>query len=118
MTILGTDNFCQALKRTVEEKLNINSTVCHAKKGSKTQQFVLHGNIVGKVFFDWLYKDATIYLQRKYDKYLEIKSKLPVHYYSCKICGKPNDTHGYCRKHYYEYIGKEKRRQRYLNFKK
>ena len=25
-----------------------------------------------KIFLDWLYKDATIYLQRKYDKYLEI----------------------------------------------
>jgi hypothetical protein len=30
------------------------------------------GRFVTQIFLDWIYKDATIYLQRKYDKYLEI----------------------------------------------
>ena len=30
------------------------------------------GRFVTQTFLDWLYKDATIYLQRKYNKYLEI----------------------------------------------
>ncbi len=32
----------------------------------------LHGNWKCREFLDWLYKDATIYLQRKYDKYQDL----------------------------------------------
>ena len=34
----------------------------------------LHGNQTTKKFLDWLYKDSTIHLTRKYEKYLELKN--------------------------------------------
>ena len=34
----------------------------------------LHGNQTTKKFLDWLYKDSTIHLDRKYEKYLELKN--------------------------------------------
>lgn len=32
-----------------------------------------HGNQISKKFLDWLYKNSTTHLKRKYDKYLELK---------------------------------------------
>jgi len=76
LSLLGTKRFCKSVQKIVRHNLNINSTVCHAKKGSSMSQFVLHGNRVGPKFLDWIYENSTIHLNRKYNKYIEIKTIL------------------------------------------
>ena len=118
LSIIGTRKFCKSLQDIINKKLNLNPTVCHAKKGSKVQQFALHGNIVCLKFLNWMYKDATIYLDRKYNKYIEIKNTIPIRYGNCKICNNKHYGKGYCKYHHYEYIGRKERRERYLKSKK
>ena len=36
-----------------------------------TSVFSICGNNVCKKFLDWIYKDATIYLERKYKRYVD-----------------------------------------------
>ena len=70
LTITSTENFCKGVMDICAKYLNINPHIydssCH---NGITKVFTLSGNIVTKKFLDWLYKDATIYLQRKYDRY-------------------------------------------------
>lgn len=72
INIVGTDSFCQSLKLICNEILNINSSIydasCH---NGITKQFAIHSKEQIKIFLDWIYKDAEIYLQRKYDRYCE-----------------------------------------------
>lgn len=114
LSMIGTKKFCKSIQKIVKQNLNINSTICHAKKGSPMDQFALHGNRVGIKFLNWVYKDAIIYLNRKYNKYIEIKNTIPMRYDNCTICDDKHFGKGYCKYHYYEYIGREKRRKRYL----
>lgn len=41
----------------------------------KYSRYQICGNVSTKTFLDWLYHDAEYYMQRKYDKYLQIPSK-------------------------------------------
>lgn len=72
VTITATNNFCIGLKRVVEESLGI---ACHIYDASChngiTKVFTLSGRNVAKKFLDWIYENPTIYLQRKYARYLE-----------------------------------------------
>lgn len=56
---------------------NINTTVIEArhKKSTKNNYETAFVNNVGKQVLDLLYKDATVYLDRKYQTYLEICSE-------------------------------------------
>lgn len=68
--IVGTNTFCQSLKQICKNKLGINSSIydasCH---NGITKQFTINGKNNIKIFMDWIYQDADIYLQRKYDRY-------------------------------------------------
>ena len=71
VTITATEKFCIGLKDVVEKELGIK---CHIYDASChngiTKVFTLSGRNVSKVFLDWIYKDSTICLQRKYERYL------------------------------------------------
>lgn len=63
-----------------------------------------------------LYRDASVFLDRKYQQYLEIKE-----YYNrdrikkCSICNEKHFGKGYCKFHWYHHAGgNEKRHDRYL----
>lgn len=116
ISILGTKSFCDDLKNILS-KNNIKSSICHAKKSSIIKQLSIHGNRVGKKFLDFIYNDSTIGLKRKYDKFLSIIPYLPPYYTHCVLCEEKHESGGYCKKHYYELIGREKRKQRYKKTK-
>jgi len=67
--------FCDGLKKYLEAKLGIMS--CHIYDASchnGITRTIRIGKNADKIkFLEWMYKDADIYLQRKFDKYLEIK---------------------------------------------
>lgn len=66
LTILGTKEFIEVLLRVTDWKKN---TVQHP---SGAYQIEWCGNNVKK-YLEWVYGNSTIYLDRKYNKYLEIK---------------------------------------------
>ena len=71
LTITSTNSFCQKIKQICSEQLNLNSYIydaaCH---NGITKVFTISGRNVVKQFLDWLYKDADLYLERKYQRYL------------------------------------------------
>lgn len=113
ISILGTENFCLKLKAIID-RLSIKSSLCHAKRGSPIRQLVIHGNQTGRKFMEWIYQDADIYMDRKHRKYTNILNVIPkarpVH---CSICSEKHISMGYCKKHYYEFIGRRIRHERY-----
>lgn len=70
VTITSTQSFCEAISDICAKYLEIKSRIydasCH---NGVTKVFQLNGSIVCKKFLDWLYNDAHLYLQRKYDRY-------------------------------------------------
>lgn len=75
---VGTEDFCIGFAKILKEELNCNSSYCkrHKDKDTTTRQLSMSGNIQVMRTLDWLYGDATIYLQRKYEKYLMIIQEL------------------------------------------
>ena len=72
VTITSTESFCKAVVDICAEFLKIRGHIydasCH---NGITKVFTLCGCNVCKQFLEWLYQDATIYLERKYDRYCD-----------------------------------------------
>lgn len=68
---ISTESFCLSVQKILKDTLNINSHIIHEKRDSKgiTCTLGIAGGIQTKKFLDWIYKDATIYLKRKYEIY-------------------------------------------------
>lgn len=62
------DNFCYKIKSI----LNMDNISSKQDKNSKIYGVEFGGNRKVKIFLDWMYKDATIFLNRKYNKYNEL----------------------------------------------
>ena len=74
ISLTATRMFCEGLEKYLEIKLNIKS--CHIYDSSchnGITKCICIGKNKDKIkFLKWMYKDANIYLQRKYDKYIQI----------------------------------------------
>lgn len=72
VTITATNSFCIELKEICSHSLHINAGIydasCH---NGITKVFTLSGRRIAKVFLDWMYQDAELFLQRKYHSYCE-----------------------------------------------
>lgn len=72
VTITATNDFCKALQKICKETLDINAGIydasCH---NGITKVFTLSGKNSAKKFLDWIYQDAELFLQRKYDRYID-----------------------------------------------
>lgn len=73
--IVGSKYFINSLKLEIENKLDINCCIRKHPKSPKINLLYIYGGKQTEIFGDWLYKNATIYLKRKYDKYLLIKNR-------------------------------------------
>ena len=69
-SIIGNYDCMNEMKKYIENNI-LNYSISIHEKGN-VYQIGKGGRFVTQTFLDWLYKDATIFLQRKYDKYLEI----------------------------------------------
>lgn len=94
--------------------LNINTYINRAGKNNRVKSLSIHGNGVCKIFLDWIYKNSTIHLQRKYDKYLKTIDNIPPHYDACIVCGGKYYCKSYCHKCHYKFIGKKRRHERFI----
>lgn len=72
VTITSTSDFCIKLKEIVEHAIGIN---CHIYDASNhngiTKVFTTSGRLQVKSFLDWIYKDADMFLKRKYNRYIQ-----------------------------------------------
>ena len=72
VTITSTENFCKAIVDICAKYLKIRGRIydasCH---NGITKVFTLSGCNISQQFLEWLYQDATIFLQRKYNRYCE-----------------------------------------------
>jgi transcriptional regulator with XRE-family HTH domain len=73
--ITSTKQFCQATAQLLKEKLGVNCsrTLSHPKLNQTTTALIVSGNLQSMKVLNWLYQDATIYLPRKHEKYLEFQ---------------------------------------------
>lgn len=68
-SIVGTKNFCESVK-LILDTLGIESKISYThNKESATRNLIIYKRESTKKFLDYIYNDATIYLQRKYDVY-------------------------------------------------
>ena len=70
--LISTEDFCIKLSDIIKSKLNINSSIflCHNNNDKPTRYFQIAGRNQVKKFLDWIYRDAEIFMERKYDLYL------------------------------------------------
>lgn len=73
ISLTSTLDFCNYTKDTLYKILTINCGIYRPKysikRNTTTRELRISGNKQVKIFLDWLYKDATIWLDRKYEKY-------------------------------------------------
>lgn len=71
--IISSDSFCENIKQYIElaTKVNVSKRLANPKLNQITTNISVSGNLQIRKVLDWIYKDATIYLPRKYDKYLK-----------------------------------------------
>ena len=72
ITYTSTEKFCKKLKEIIEKELGINCGIydasCH---NGITKVASITGVKHPLKVLNWMYKDAELYLQRKYDKYID-----------------------------------------------
>ena len=75
--ICGTYDFCEGLKQIIESNLDIHCSIILSNKVSNVYKTSISGRNQSIKFLDWIYKDAELYLYRKYETYLsKYKSKI------------------------------------------
>lgn len=75
-SICGNKFIVPEIQKILVNELNLCETKLYYKKESNCALTYSGKNQIIKIM-EWLYQDATIYLQRKYDKYQEIKNMTP-----------------------------------------
>jgi len=67
--------FCKSMREFLAKKLNINILIKKSHRSNNiTHDIIINGNCQVTKFLDWLYKDSTIFLNRKHKKYLSLKN--------------------------------------------
>lgn len=67
--IVGTPDFIYGLRDLLEKELNIYCRISKISGTNVTIALEISGKTKAKYFLWWLYRDATIYMQRKYNQY-------------------------------------------------
>lgn len=74
VNIVGSRSFILQLQRVIESVTTRSGSlrVCNPMAKSSVVTITVNGNGVSRTLLDWLYKDATVYLDRKHKKYQEV----------------------------------------------
>ena len=69
--IIGTENFINGFLEKVKGLINTDNTIfeVHRKDGAKRYVFGNYKDVLN--FLNWIYKDSNIFLDRKYNQYLD-----------------------------------------------
>ena len=89
--IISTHNFCEAVKSLIFKVSCIDGKISHKKNDTNrgnlvTASLEYAGNRRVAIFMEWLYKDSTIYLIRKHDRFMDLKRHIAEIDNRHKIC--------------------------------
>jgi hypothetical protein len=73
LSLVSTKEFCDEFISIVLKSTNIKFS-CSKTKSNNIFRLAINGRQQTEKILDWIYKDATVFLDRKYNKYLEIKT--------------------------------------------
>ena len=68
VSFLGTYDFCYGAKEIIESILDIH---CCIRPDKNIYKILINGKNQVKKFLNWIYKDAELYLTRKYERYCQ-----------------------------------------------
>ncbi len=72
MSIISTQSFCSGINKVIEDQLHLYPRMYISSEVDKpTRTLMLTRKNDCKIFFDWLYQDANLFLKRKHDIYLK-----------------------------------------------
>ena len=74
--IISTLDMCYMMSKIIKKATNTHFSFYNDVEGKDVYTIHTSGNRQIKNFLEWLYKDATIYLNRKYDKYQELLAQI------------------------------------------
>ena len=79
LTLVGTSQFCEYVKRFCETNLRIQCSIRNtANKDSNTKLLYICGKPRMKRFLDFVYQDADLYIDRKYNVYQRISMEMDI----------------------------------------
>lgn len=110
-SLLGTKNFCAGVAKTLKRDLNMVPTIYQTSEGNgRIAKLGVGGPQLTLQFLGYLYEGATIYLERKFQKYLEVKQycqqmeeRKAARPRICSKCSNKVLARGLCRSHYEEW---------------
>ena len=113
-SLVGTTDFCAYISKILSTRLGITTytRTRHPDRNHNIRQLEVNGRLQTIKFLDWIYKNANLYLFRKYDRYQDMKQRkfnppkrTPQVVKVCIVegCNKKHSGKGYCRNHYYEF---------------
>jgi intein/homing endonuclease len=78
--IASTKEMCEYIHNYCVSTLNINASIrnVYNKSESNTKLLFINGKRQMQIFLDCIYKDAIMYIQRKYDKYQNMYNSIAV----------------------------------------
>lgn len=124
--VIGTTEFLSYIKNILDNKNVCKCTLYHYGHEHPLSYNVWYLQVGGNrqtiKFLDWIYKDSTIHLERKYKRYLDLKSYLtnmdatqykngkPMVERKCSVegCLESFCAKDYCKQHYHEFVEKPK----------
>lgn len=72
VNVLGNEIFASGFQLFVERVVGVRCTILD-RPDSKIKTFNINGRVQSMKFLNWLYEGATIYMERKFQTYLEFK---------------------------------------------
>lgn len=75
VSFAGTENFLYGIRKIIYSTLDLPNNKVSRCKNSKAYYLSYGGNHRVLKLMEWLYTDATIYLERKYKKFMELKQQ-------------------------------------------
>lgn len=70
---VSTKSFCELSKLYIENTLCINCSIRDCRCNDITKELMISGGNQVVRFLDWIYEDANLYIQRKYERYCSFK---------------------------------------------
>ena len=70
VSITSTKDFCESIERMIYEELGIHGTISEASNHNGITKVLVYSATKTRQLLDWMYQDAELFLQRKYDRYI------------------------------------------------
>jgi len=74
-SVTSTESFCNTINNILQTRFKIHSGIYNRHKRNNIVTLTVSGNLQILRIMGWLYKDTSLFLKRKHQKYLEIKGR-------------------------------------------